>query len=105
VAWLDVQARAEGDSSAIVATSAPHWAYLNTGGARKAVMPPMEADPAKSQALLDAVPVRYLIVDELGFLDIVRRYSRPTVEKNPDLWERVYTVPGTDTHVYRRKGA
>jgi hypothetical protein len=106
VAWLDARLRAEGtaDAAGVIATSAPHWAYLKTGGVRKAIMPPMEADAAKSQELLDSASVRYLVVDELGFLDIVKRYARPTVEKHPGLWERVYTVPGTDTHVYRRTG-
>jgi hypothetical protein len=104
VAWLDVRLRSEStaDAAGVIATSAPHWAYLKTGGVPKAIMPPMEADPAKSQELLDGAAVKYLIVDELGFLDIVKRYARPTIEQHPGLWERVYTVPGTDTHVYRR---
>jgi hypothetical protein len=106
VAWLDARLRSEatGESTGVIATSAPHWAYLKMGGVRKAIMPPMEADPAKSQQLLDSASVKYLVVDELGFLDIVKRYARPTVEQHPGLWERVYTVPGTDTHVYRRTG-
>jgi hypothetical protein len=104
VAWLDARLQSNGDASAVVATSAPHRAYLNTRAKRKAVMPPMEADPAKSQELLDSASVKYVIIDELGFLDIVKRYTRPTIEANPGRWERIYTVPGTDTHVYRRTG-
>lgn len=105
-AWLDGRIRSEttGKTPGVIATSAPHWAYLKTGGVRKAIMPPMEADPAKSQELLDSASVKYLILDELEFLDVVKRYTWPTVEKHPALWERVYTAPGSDTHVYRRTG-
>lgn len=94
--WL----RERGEPGAIVASTAPHWVYLKTG--LKAVMPPMEADPAKAQELLDAVPVDYLIIDSLGFLDIVERYGRPIVQTYPSLWEPVYTGPEGMTIIYRR---
>jgi hypothetical protein len=96
LAWL----REHGEPDAIVATTAPHWVYLKTG--LKAVMSPMEADPAKAQALLDAVPVDYLIIDTLRFLDITQRYARPIVQKYPALWEAVYTGPEGRTTIYRR---
>ncbi|MFL5547122.1 MAG: hypothetical protein ACJ8AQ_06160, partial [Gemmatimonadales bacterium] len=47
----------------IIATSTPHWAYLKTGA--KAVLPPFEADVRTARQLLEAVPVRYLVVDSL----------------------------------------
>jgi hypothetical protein len=96
LAWL----REHGEPDAIVATTAPHWVYLKTG--LKAVIAPMEADPAKAQELLDAVPVDYLIIDTLGFLDITRRYARPIVQRYPALWEPVYTGPEGGTTIYRR---
>jgi hypothetical protein len=96
LAWL----RKHGEPDAIVATTAPHWVYLKTG--LKAVMAPMEADAAKAQELLDAVPVDYLIIDTLRFLDITQRYARPIVQKYPALWEPVYTVPEGGTTIYRR---
>ena len=96
LAWL----REHGEPDAIVATTAPHWVYLKTG--LKAVMGPMEADPAKAQELLDAVPVDYLIIDTLTFLGITQRYARPVVQKYPALWEPVYTGPDGRTTIYRR---
>jgi hypothetical protein len=96
LAWL----RERGEPDAIVATTAPHLVYLMTG--LKAVMVPMEAAPAKEQELLDAVPVDFLIIDELAFLDISRRYARPVVERYPALWEPVYTSLRGMTTIYRR---
>ena len=46
----------------VVAASDPFWVSLHTG--RDTVLPPLEIDSAKAQALLDSVPVRYLILDE-----------------------------------------
>jgi hypothetical protein len=83
--WL----RAHAGQSAVLATSAPQQAYLRTG--LKAVMPPMEIDSAKAQRLLDAVPVRYLIIDHLASLDATRRYGVPVVERFPELWALVYS--------------
>jgi hypothetical protein len=84
--------------TAVVATSAPHKAFLRTG--RKAVLPPMEVDPVESQRLLDSVPVSYLIVDELGFLDLSRRYGEATIRAHPMLWELVYD---RGTRIYERR--
>jgi hypothetical protein len=99
LAWLKDHA----EPGAVLGVSVPHWAYLKTG--LKAVMPPMEADPDEAQRLLDSVPIRYVIVDELGFLDVVRRYTEPVIQSHPELWQRVHTVssgPKNYTHVYRR---
>ncbi len=98
LAWLAERA----EPGEVLATSAPHWAYLNTG--RRAVMPPMEADPAEAQRLLDSVPVRYVVVDALHFVDMTRRYAAPAVLAHPQAWERVYASPDGKTCVYRRVG-
>jgi hypothetical protein len=99
LAWLREQSQPED----VVATVAPHWTYLRTG--RKAVMPPMEADPGRAQELLDSVPVTYLVVDDLEFSDIInvsRHYAAPVVEKHPLQWRLVYTSPAGHTSVYER---
>jgi hypothetical protein len=96
--WLKGQAR-PGD---VVATSAPERAYLKTG--LKAVMAPMEADLDKALRLLDSVPVRYVIVDELEFVDVIRRYTEPALRRHPGQWQEVYRVPGANTRIYRRVG-
>ncbi|MBA3883825.1 MAG: hypothetical protein H0X73_14240 [Chthoniobacterales bacterium] len=94
VNWLAVHA----PHDAIIATSAPHWLYLRTG--LRAVLPPMDADPVRARQLLEAVPVSYVIVDELGFLDISRRYAGPAVEGDPAGWRLVNTFGGTN--IYER---
>ena len=94
--WLKAHAAA-GD---IVATSMPHYAHLRTG--LKAVMPPMEVEVAEAQRLLDTVPVRYLIVDDLESPDMARRYAAPAVRSRPDLWELASSPPGR-SRVYRRR--
>jgi hypothetical protein len=86
----------------VIATSTPHWAYLRTG--LPAVMPPYEVDPARAAALLDQVPVRYLIVDQLAFLDVGRRYTLPVVRRAPDQWQLVYAVSDSGPRIYRRVG-
>ena len=83
---------------AIVATTSPHLCYLWTG--RHAIFPPMEADAAKARELLEAVPVSYVVVDELAFLDISRRYAAPAIENSGALWRLVFSV--RDTRVYAR---
>jgi hypothetical protein len=94
VNWLGETA----PSSAIIATSAPHWLYLRTG--LHAVLPPMESDPAGARRLLEAVPVSYVIVDQLGFLDISRRYALPAMESDPAGWRLVKAFD--DTKIYER---
>jgi hypothetical protein len=96
--WLGE--RGERGETGVVATVAPHWTYLKTG--RKAVFPPLEADPARAQDLLDSVPVTHVVLDELAFLDVSRRYAAPVVEKNPHLWRLVYSAAGGGVRVYQR---
>lgn len=96
LAWLS----GRGEPGGVVATTAPHWAHLKTG--RKAVLPPLEKDPARAHELLDSVPVTYVIVDELEFLDVSRRYAAPVVETFPQAWRLVYLSPGGGLRVYER---
>lgn len=86
--------------SDVIASSQPHWVYLRTG--RRAVMPPFERDLVRQQALLDSVPVSYVIVDSDGF-SATREYSLPVL-RNEERWERVYHSADGLTEVYRRRG-
>jgi len=83
-----------------VATVAPHWVYLRTG--LKTVMPPYEGKAPQAQTLLDSVPVKYVIVDSLEFLDVSRRYAAPAIHASPVLWQPVYASPSGDTRIYQR---
>lgn len=94
--WLAREAR----PGEVVATSTPHWAYLRTG--LPAVMPPYEADARRAAALLDQVPVTYLIVDQLAFLDVGRRYTVPAIEHAPNHWRLVYAQNDSGPKIYRR---
>ncbi len=97
VNWIDAHAAPD----AIVATTSPHFYYLQTG--RLAVLPPMESDSARERHLLDAVPVSYVIIDGLEFLDVSRRYARPAIESDPTGWHLVQSFDGTG--VYQRGSA
>jgi hypothetical protein len=90
--WVAAHAR----SDAIVATTAPHFFYLRTGHC--AVLPPMETNPERAQQLLERVPVSYVVVDQLEFLDLTRRYARPAIKNHPTSWELVYS-----THIRHRR--
>jgi hypothetical protein len=104
--WVGVHAKPED----VIAGSMPQWMYLRTG--LKAVMPPLEADPVKAQAMLDSVPVTYLFLDEDLGVD-TKRYMIPVVQQFSERWERVYTdiiAPESDKgspsqlSIYRRVG-
>ena len=96
--WLARSAPPRG----VVATSTPHLVYLRTG--LPAVMPPYESDPSKAEGLLDQVPIRYLVVDKLSFLDVGRRYAAPVVERARDRWPLLYTANDSGPRIYRRAG-
>jgi hypothetical protein len=84
----------------IVATSTPHWVYLKTGA--QSVMPPFERDVDKAQRLMDSVPVQYVVVDNLEFIDVSQRYSAPVVEAFPERWKLIYSSPKKDSMVFER---
>jgi hypothetical protein len=94
--WLDQHA----GPNEIVATSTPHWVYIKTG--LPSVMPPFEPNVVEAQRLMDSVPVSYLIVDSLNFVDVSRRYAAPTVDEYPGRWELVYSSARGGSRIYRR---
>ena len=85
--WIDKHA----EHHAIIATSQPHLSYLLTG--RRAVLPPMEMDPARERELLRSVPVHYVIIDQLLALDVTRHYVLPAIG-NSEGWRLVYENSG-----------
>jgi hypothetical protein len=84
----------------VVATSTPHWLFLKTG--LRSVMPPFEANAGEAQRLIDSVPVSYLIIDTLEFIDITKRYAVPIVETFPEHWELIYSSPKGGSRIYQR---
>ena len=97
LAWL----RTNAPEDACVATSCPLLVWLHAG--RKAVMPPLDANVAEARRLLDAVPVDYVVVDALDFVDMSRQYALPVVQADPSTWEPVFRS-GEDVVIYRRSG-
>jgi hypothetical protein len=93
--WLEKRTK-PGD---VVATSMPHWAYLRKG--LKAVRPPLEANRERAQALLDSVPVAYIVLDkgEEGFTDA---HMLALVQGNPQAWKFVYTDEEGLVRIYER---
>ncbi len=85
-------------ASDIVAAGTPHWVYLRTG--LRAVMPPFEHDPSKTQQLLEGVPVDYLLVGR----DVIasERFTEPAVRTFPERWEQAYASTVGGWTVYRR---
>jgi hypothetical protein len=90
--------RAHAAPTQVVAAGTPHWIHLRTG--LKTVMPPLEADAAAAQRLLDSVPVRYLVMGR----DVVatERYTVPVVQRFADRWQVVYATAVGGWTVYRR---
>ena len=95
LAWLGRTAAPD----AVVATSTPHRLFLTTG--LHAVMPPFEPDVAEAERLLDDVPIAYLVIDDLDFLDVSRRYAARVVAAHPDRWTLVFGAPDGGSRVYR----
>lgn len=95
--WLRQHAK----PTEIIVSSMPHWVYLRTG--MKAVMPPFETHPGKAQALLDAVPATYLIIDgRTG--SFTREYGLPAVKAAPERWQLIYSSLAGELAIYRRVG-
>jgi hypothetical protein len=92
--------RRRAEPSKVIATSVPHLAYLRTG--HRAVLPPLEPDPETAARYLDAVPVSFLVLDELGLPGISERYAAPVVARHPASWRLVYTAPDNKARVYER---
>ena len=96
--WLRARAR----PTDVVATAMPHWAHLVTGA--KTVMPPFEADPQKAEILLDAVPVRYIVMDstDVDIAHLMRRSTAEVLRAGPARWTQIYTGPSGLVAVYER---
>jgi hypothetical protein len=94
--WLRQVVRPED----VIATSTPHWAYLKTGS--HAVLPPFEVNVHAARRLLEGVPVRYLVVDGLEFVDVSRRYAAPVARAYPREWQLIYSSPDSTSRIYRR---
>jgi hypothetical protein len=93
--WL----KANAPKDAVVATISPHLLYMLTG--LHAVFPPMAEDPAEARRLMQTVPISYVVVDRLEFLDIAQRYARPAVENDAAHWHSVYSIDGTEIFASR----
>lgn len=85
----------------VIATSTPHWAFLKTGV--KAILPPMEADREVARRLLDAVPVRFVVLDELSHPGISQRYAAPAVAADGAAWDEVYRTDDGLARIYERR--
>ena len=97
VDWLMQHSR----SNDVVATSMPHWVYLRTG--LRAVMPPADGDSIRTLALLDAVPVTYVIVGGSTAIRWAHELAFPAVRNTPEAWAPVYSAPGENVVIYRRR--
>ena len=98
--WIAARARRED----VVITTTPHWVYMRTG--LLSVMPPFEVDPALALDLMETVPGRrYVILDNLTFLDTSPRYTAPAITRSPDRWRLVFRGESGGSSVYERTGS
>ena len=95
--WLSGRVR-PGD---VIAAAMPQWTFLRTRA--QTVMPPLEIDPARERALLDSVPVKYLLHESPSF--VPWRYVDQVLQTYPNDWRLVYTASGGLAHVYERSTA
>ena len=84
----------------VMATTMPHWAYLQTGV--KSILPPLVSDHDEARRLLDAVPVRFVVLDEQAYLLFSQRYAAPAVQDAPLAWQQVYRTANGLASVYER---
>ena len=94
--WLKMRAK----PFDVVATSMPHWAYLRKG--LKAVRPPLEANRERAQALLDSVPVTYIVLNFKSEMQFVNKFILPLVEGDAKAWTFVYTDDKGLVRIYER---
>jgi len=97
--WLKKTAKPED----VVAAPEPQWAYLRTG--LKAVMPPLELNPERAQALLDSVPAAYILLDFETAGQFTFPYVLHLVEGDPRAWKPVYSDKKALLRVYERVGS
>lgn len=94
--WLKKKAKPED----VVATSMPHWAYLTKG--LKAVRPPLESNRERTQALLDSVPVAYIVLNPDNDGKAINENTSPFIEGNPQAWTLVYMDEKGLVRIYER---
>jgi hypothetical protein len=96
--WIARHAKRED----VVITTTPQWVYIRTG--LLSVMPPYEIDPVRADELMASVPGRYLIIDNMPFLDVARRYAAPVVARFPERWRLVFRGEPGGSSVYEFAG-
>jgi hypothetical protein len=96
--WLKKHTKADD----VVAIGTPHWAYLRNG--LKAVRPPLETNSERAQALLDSVPVAYVLLDKTGEggSKASSAYMLPLLQGNSLAWKLVYADEKGGVSVYER---
>ena len=67
---------------------------------RLAVSPPLEVDAERARRLLEAVPVSYVIVDNMPPPNVTRRYALPAMESDTINWRLSDTFEGTKLYVH-----
>jgi len=92
--WLRDRAR----PTDILASSMPHWLYLRTG--LRSVMVPFERNSARAQKDLDSVPVKFLVVQHGGPIDMAP-YVVDLVSSGA-AWKSIYSDPGAYVQIYER---
>jgi hypothetical protein len=92
--WLEEQPR----DGVVVSSMAP-WVYVRTG--MRAVMPPLERQPAVAEALLESVPARYVIVDRCGF-SFTREYTLPLLRDPRFPWREAFATSDGGLAIYER---
>ncbi|MCC6765102.1 MAG: hypothetical protein IT293_10605 [Deltaproteobacteria bacterium] len=96
LAWLARQAA----PGAIAATATPHRLYLMSG--LRAVFPPFDPDANRAERQLREVPIDWVVIDDLEFLDVSRRYAEPAVLSHPEHWRLAYGASTGGPRIYRR---
>ena len=84
----------------VVATSMPHWAYLRNG--LKAVRPPVESTLERTQALLDSVPVAYIVLNPDNDGKAINNHVFPFIHDHPQAWRCVYADDAKRVRIYER---
>lgn len=94
IAWLGEHV----PKDSVVAGAMPQWIYLQTG--LKAVVPPLETDPALASRYLDSVPVSYMMIEGRGFYS--SPYAERLVRTYRNNWQLVYSSDNDEVKIYKR---
>lgn len=97
IEWL----RTNTPAGACIASTSPHLVWLHAS--RASVMPPYVDDPAEAQRLLDTVPIDFILLDPLRFIDVHARYVEPVVRGRPTDWELAHTTADGLVTIWRRR--